>query len=140
MTFEDLKDLFTKYRYAEKNLTRLRRAVANVESDIANIRSALASVGMPHNPNNAGTPTERLLIKLEQVRAKYFTAMEEYMQAEDNLTAAFWQAQLTEEERDIIIDSYVYRKPAWKIATETNYAERTIRRRRKSAMEKLQKK
>lgn len=139
MTFDELKDLFMRYRYAEKNLSRLRRAVADIESDIANIGSALANIGMPRNPTT-DTATERLIDKLDRVKTKYLEAMEKYLTAEDELTTAFWEADLTEEERDIIIDSYVYRKPAWKIAQERSYSDSTIERRLRRARKKILKK
>jgi FixJ family two-component response regulator len=91
---------------------------------------------MPHG-GNSEPKIERLTDKLLEVEQKYITAIETFMTAEDRLADAFQIADLTAEEKDVLIDAYVNGKPAWKTAQELGWSDRTVKRRKCKAIEKL---
>jgi DNA-binding NarL/FixJ family response regulator len=136
MTREDLKKIFYEYKNAERKLRGLRNRLAEIRSDYSALSSALSNVGMPHG--GSGEPKiERLTDKLLEVEKRYITAIETFMTAEDRLHEAFAIADLTTEERDVLIDAYVNGKPAWKTAQEMGWSDRTVKRRKHKAIEKL---
>lgn len=136
MTREELKTIFYEYKNAERKLRGLRNRLAEIRSDYSALSSALSNVGMPHG--GSGEPKiERLTDKLLEVEKRYITAIETFMTAEDRLADAFQIADLTAEERDVLIDAYVNGKPAWKTAQEMGWSDRTVKRRKHKAIEKL---
>lgn len=136
MTREELKTIFYEYKNAERKLRGLRNRLAEIRSDYSALSSALSNVGMPHG--GSGEPRiERLTDKLLEVEQKYITAIETFMTAEDRLADAFQIADLTAEEKDVLIDAYVNGKPAWKTANEMGWSDRTVKRRKHKAIEKL---
>lgn len=136
MTREELKTIFYEYKNAERKLRGLRNRLAEIRSDYSALSSALSNVGMPHG--GGGEPKiERLTDKLLEVEKRYITAIETFMTAEDRLADAFQIADLTAEEKDVLIDAYVNGKPAWKTAQEMGWSDRTVKRRKHKAIEKL---
>ena len=136
MTREELKTIFYDYKNAERKLRGLRNRLAEIRSDYSALSSALSNVGMPHG--GSGEPKiERLTDKLLEVEKRYITAIETFMTAEDRLADAFQIADLTAEERDVLIDAYVNGKPALKTAQELGWSDRTVKRRKHKAIEKL---
>ena len=136
MTREELKTIFYEYKNAERKLRGLRNRLAEIRSDYSALSSALSNVGMPHG--GGGEPKiERLMDKLLETYKKYITALETFMTAEDRLADAFQIADLTAEEKDVLIDAYVNGKPAWKTANEMGWSDRTVKRRKHKAIEKL---
>lgn len=136
MTREELKTIFYEYKNAERKLRGLRNRLAEIRSDYSALSSALSNVGMPHG--GSGEPKiERLTDKLLEVEKRYITAIETFMTAEDRLADAFQIADLTAEEKDVLIDAYVNGKPAWKTAQEMGWSERTVERRKTNARRKL---
>ena len=136
MTREELKTIFYEYKNAERKLRGLRNRLAEIRSDYSALSSALSNVGMPHG--GSGEPKiERLTDKLLEVEKRYITAIETFMTAEDRLADAFQIADLTAEEKDVLIDAYVNGKPAWKTAQEMGWSERTVERRKTNARKKL---
>lgn len=136
MTREDLKKIFYEYKNAERKLRGLRNRLAEIRSDYSALSSALSNVGMPHG--GGGEPKiERLTDKLLEVEKRYITAIETFMTAEDRLADAFQIADLTAEEKDVLIDAYVNGKPAWKTAQEMGWSEPTIKRKRRKAIGKM---
>lgn len=137
MTREELKDVFYKYKFAEKNLKILRNRLAELRMDMTAISSALGNIGMPSGGGTNSPKIERITDKLLEVEKRYLTAIETFMTAEDRLHEAFAVADLTQEERNVIIDAYIYGKPAWKIANEMGWSDRTVERRKTNARKKL---
>lgn len=136
MTREELKTIFYEYKNAERKLRGLRNRLAEIRSDYSALSSALSNVGMPHG--GGGEPKiERLTDKLLEVEQKYIKAIETFMTAEDRLADAFQIADLTAEEKEVLIDAYVNGKPAWKTAQEMGWSDRTVKRRKHKAIEKL---
>ena len=136
MTREELKTIFYEYKNAERKLRILRNRLAEIRSDYSALSSALSNVGMPHG--GSGEPKiERLTDKLLEIEKRYITAIETFMTAEDRLADAFQIADLTAEEKDVLIDAYVNGKPAWKTAQEMGWSERTVERRKTNARRKL---
>ena len=136
MTREELKTIFYEYKNAERKLRGLRNRLAEIRSDYSALSSALSNVGMPHG-GTSEPKIERLTDKLLEVEKRYITAIETFMTAEDRLADAFQIADLTAEEKDVLIDAYVNGKPAWKTANEMGWSDRTVKRRKHKAIEKL---
>ena len=136
MTREELKDVFYKYKFAEKNKNILRNRLAEIRMDMTAISSALGNIGMPSGGSNS-PKIERITDKLMEIVKRYIAAIETFMTAEDRLHEAFAVADLTQEERNVIIDAYIYGKPAWKIANEMGWSDRTVERRKTNARKKL---
>lgn len=136
MTREELKTIFYEYKNAERKLRGLRNRLAEIRSDYSALSSALSNVGMPHG-GTSEPKIERLTDKLLEVEKRYITAIETFMTAEDRLADAFQIADLTAEEKDVLIDAYVNGKPAWKTAQEMGWSERTVERRKTNARRKL---
>lgn len=136
MTREDLKKIFYEYKNAERKLRGLRNRLAEIRSDYSALSSALSNVGMPHG-GTSESKIERLTDKLLEVEKRYITAIETFMTAEDRFADAFQIADLTAEEKDVLIDAYVNGKPAWKTAQEMGWSDRTVKRRKHKAIEKL---
>ena len=136
MTREELKTIFYEYKNAERKLRGLRNRLAEIRSDYSALSSALSNVGMPHGVANE-PKIERLTDKLLEIEKRYITAIETFMTAEDRLADAFQIAGLTAEEKDVLIDAYVNGKPAWKTAQELGWSDRTVKRRKHKAIEKL---
>ena len=136
MTREELKTIFYEYKNAERKLRGLRNRLAEIRSDYSALSSALSNVGMPHG--GSGEPKiERLTDKLLEIEKRYITAIDTFMTAEDRLADAFQIADLTAEEKEVLIDAYVNGKPAWKIANDMGWSDRTVKRRKHKAIEKL---
>lgn len=136
MTREELKTIFYEYKNAERKLRILRNRLAEIRSDYSALSSALANIGIPHG-GTSEPKIERLTDKLLEVEKRYITAIETFMTAEDRLADAFKIADLTAEEKDVLIDAYVNGKPAWKTAQEMGWSERTVERRKTNARRKL---
>lgn len=136
MTREELKTIFYEYKNAERKLRGLRNRLAEIRSDYSALSSALSNVGMPHG-GTSEPKIERLTDKLLEIEKKYIMAIETFMTAEDRLADAFQIADLTAEEKDVLIDAYVNGKPAWKTAQEMGWSDRTVKRRKYKAIEKL---
>ena len=137
MTREELKEVFYKYKFAEKNKNILRNRLVELRMDMTAISSALGNIGMPSGGGENSPKIERIADKLMEVEKRYLTAIETFMTAEDRLHEAFAVADLTAEERDVLIESYMNGKPAWKVAMDIGWSERTVKRRRINAVKKL---
>ena len=139
MTIEEVKNLFYNYKNANRKLKCLRQRLTELREDMSAIKSSMGGSGMPNGKGENNPKIERMLDKVLEVEKRYLDSIDEYMQAEDRLSDAFTLADLTEEERDVLIDSYLNFKPAWKTALDMGWSERTIKYRKKSAINKLSK-
>lgn len=137
MTIEDLKKLFYEYKNSDRKRKGLRRRLAEIKEDMTAISSALGNVGMPSNHSSNDPKIERLMDKAREVEKRYLAAIDEYMTAEDRLAEAFNMASLTEEEKEVLIESYLIGRPVWKIANEMGWSERTIKNRKRWAVKKI---
>lgn len=137
MTINEVKDLFYKYKNAERTLRLLRNRLRELREDMSTLASSMGKADMPSVKGENCPKIERMLDKVLQVEQRYLFALDSYMLAEDNLADAFNTADLTAEERDVLIESYMNGKPAWKVAMDIGWSERTVKRRRINAVKKL---
>ena len=123
-------------RAAKRRANAIKARIADIESDAESINSALSNSGVSGGAMRSRV--EELAIKIESEREKHIAALETYFALEDKLSEAL--DTLDPIERDVIIGCYLDGKTNWKVAQELGYEERTIRRKKNRAIEKISKK
>ena len=137
MTINEVKDLFYKYKNSERSLRVLRNRLRELREDMTTLASSMGNVGMPSVKGSNDPKLERMLDEVLEVEKRYLNAIDEFMLAEERLADAFNTADLTSEEKDVLVESYMNGKPAWKVAMDIGWSERTVKRRRINAVKKL---
>ena len=137
MTINEVKDLFYRYKNSEKSVRMLRNRLRELREDMTTLASPMGNVGMPSVKGSNDPKIERMLDKALEVEKRYLCALDEFMLAEDRLADAFNTADLTAEDKGVLIESYMNGKPAWKVAMDIGWSERTVKRRRINAVKKL---
>lgn len=135
MTFEEAKRLLIDLRAARRRANAIKNRIADLEGDRDSIQSALAG-GMPHG-NAFYSRVESLAVRIETEREKHMAALQAYFDIEDKLAAAV--GLLDPVEQDIIIGCYMDCRYNWQIAQDMEIDERTVRRRKNKAIEKISK-
>ena len=135
MTFEETKALLLDMRAAKRRANAIKARIADLESDRDSIQSALNG-GMPHW-NGFYSRVEDLALRIETERERHMAALEVYFQLEDKLAAVIDLLDPTEQE--IILGCYLYGRFNWQLAQNLEVDERTIRRKKNRAIEKISK-
>ena len=136
MTYLEVRNLLADMRAAKRRANAINARIADIESDAESINSALSNSGVSGGAMRSRV--EELAIKIESEREKHIAALETYFALEDKLSEAL--DTLDPIERDVIIGCYLDGKTNWKVAQELGYEERTIRRKKNRAIEKISKK
>lgn len=136
MTYLEVRSLLADMRAAKRRANAIKARIADIESDAESINSALNNSSVSGGAMRSRV--EELAIKIESEREKHIAALETYFALEDKLSAAL--DFLDPIERDVIIGCYLDGKTNWKVAQELGYEERTIRRKKNRAIEKISKK
>lgn len=136
MTYLEVRNLLADMRAAKRRANAIKARIADIESDAESINSALSNSGVSGGAMRSRV--EELAIKIESEREKHIAALETYFALEDKLSEAL--DTLDPIERDVIIGCYLDGKTNWKVAQELGYEERTIRRKKNRAIEKISKK
>ncbi|MCM1237741.1 MAG: hypothetical protein NC489_47365 [Ruminococcus flavefaciens] len=134
MTFEEAKSLLSDMRAAKRRANAIKARIADLESDYASIQSALKGNGMPSG-NTVGSRVEELALRVETEREKHMAALEKYFALEDKLASAI--DMLEPMEREVILAFYLDGKPNWKVGESVGLEERTVRRRKRKAIQKI---
>lgn len=134
MTFDEAKALLLDMRAAKRRANAIKRRVVELESDYDSIQSALSGEGMPHG-SAIVSRTEQLALRVASEREKHLQALEAYFAIEDKLAAAIESLNPTEQE--IIICCYQEGKLHWQICEELNYSDKSIRRIKNKAIQKV---
>ena len=133
MTYEEAVKLLMQLRCKRAIVNRLRARIEEVRQDYSAIASGLSGIGSKNA--DCMTKAEMLVDKVLEVQKRYETALNEFLELESRLYDNFYD--LNEEERYVVLESYMSGKPAWKIGNELGYSERTIKRRRVNAIKKI---
>lgn len=133
MTFEETRALLLDLRAAKRRANAIKARLSDLESDAESINSALNG-GMPSG-NIMRSRVEELALRIESEREKHIAALEAYFLIEDQLSEAL--ETLDPIERDVIIGCYMDGKSNWKVAQSIGYEERTIRRKKSKAIQKI---
>ena len=136
MTYLEVRNLLADMRAAKRRANAIKARIADIESDAESINSALSNSGVSGGAMRSRV--EELAIKIESEREKHIAALETYFALEDKLSEAL--DTLDPIERDVIIGCYLDGKTYWNVAKELGFEERTIRRKKNRAIEKISKK
>ena len=132
MTFDELKNTLLNLRKQRRHLDVLAERVKQCEADAASLSSPLGRENTPVKSSSSESVTERAAIRLYNAHILYEKALSDYMELEQELSSLL--PLLTEEEQDIIMDSYVFGTPAWKMAEKYFCSERDIYRKRQKIL------
>ena len=135
MTFDETKALLLDMRAAKRRANSIKKRIVDLESDRDSIQSALNG-GMPHG-NEFYSRVESLAIRIETEREKHIQALEAYFALEDKLAEVV--KMLDPIEQDVIIGCYMDGKCNWQVGVDIGYDERTVRRYKNSAIQKMSK-
>ncbi len=134
MTFEEARNLLAQMRAAKRRANMLKARIADLESDAESIRSALGGEGFPTG-SSIRSRVEELAIRIETEREKHMAALEEYFAIEDKLSSAI--DTLSSDEKEIILMFYLDGKRNWQIGQDIGFDERTVRRYKRKAIQKI---
>lgn len=133
MTFEEAKSLLMDMRAAKRRANAIKARIADLESDADSISSALNNSGIVGGEMRSRV--EQLAIKVETEREKHVAALEAYFALEDKLAVAIDTLEPTEKE--IIIGCYMDGKCNWQVGKTVGLEERTVRRYKRKAIQKI---
>lgn len=134
MTFEEAKCLLNNLRSKKRRVRAIRSRIAELNSDAGMLRSSLGGDGMPHGTDITDT-TAQLALRIAEMREKFECAIEECFVIEDRLAAVI--NTMSEDEQYIIIECYMSGKSIWKVSEEMGYCDRTVKRKKRQAIEKI---
>ncbi len=139
MTFTDTEEMLKSLRALGARVARHRHRIKNINEDFACINSALGGDGTPHAPSYSGNPKmENLINKLHKEEQEHLKALDELFAMEDKLSQAI--NTLSPEEQDVIIGMYMDRFSVNKLVRTLYMGQKTIYRRRNSAIKKISEK
>lgn len=133
MTYEEARDLLSDMRAAKRRANAIKARIADIESDAESIQSALNNSGVSGGAMRSRV--EELALKIETEREKHMAALEAYFALEDKLAEVI--DTLEPIERDVILGCYLDGKPNWKVGDDIGYSPETVKRRKRSAIEKI---
>ena len=136
MTFEETKQLLRMLWSRRKQVDAIQERIDLFRKDYGSIQSMLG--GDVVSGGVLTSKVETLALRVLSEQEKYMKALERYFEIEDKLKDAI--DELTGEEQEIIIESYMQGYPDWRIGQTLNYSVETIKRRRKGAIYKISKK
>lgn len=133
MTYEEARNLLADMRAAKRRANAIKARIADIESDAQSISSALNNSGV--SGGIMRSRVEDLALKVETEREKHMAALEAYFALEDKLAAAI--DTLEPLEKEIILAFYLDGKPNWKVGEAVGLEERTVRRYKRKATQKI---
>ena len=137
MTFEEVRKLLQSLGAMRKHIDTLYEKLKRCEADRGNLTSPFGKSNTPTQGNgeSVSSVVERSAERVLKAQAEYEKAFSKYMELEDKLSAVV--ANLDVEEQDVIIECYMHGLPAWKVANKLYLSEKTILRRKRSAIDKI---
>ncbi len=133
MTFEEAKKLLSDMRAAKRRANAIKARIADIESDYASIQSSLGGDGT--HGGITQSRVEQLALRVQEEREEHIRALETYFALEDKLSDAL--DTLEPIERDIIIGCYMDGKCNWQVGELVGLEERTVRRHKRKALQKI---
>ena len=136
MTFEETKQLLRMLWSRRKQVDAIQERINTYRADYGCINSMLG--GEVVSGGALTSKTEMLALKVLTEQEKYIKALERYFEIEDKLKDAI--DELTNEEQEIIIESYMQGYPDWRIGQNVGYCREQVNRIKVKAIRKISKK
>lgn len=136
MTFEETKQLLRTLWSRRKQVDAIQERIDLFRKDYGSIQSMLGGDVVSGGVFTSKVETLALRVLAEQ--DKYMKALERYFEIEDKLKDAI--DELTGEEQEIIIESYMQGYPDWKIGQNVGYCREQVNRIKVKAIRKLSRK
>lgn len=136
MTFEEARSLLNSLRAKKRRVQAIRNRITELNSDAGMLQSSLGGDGMPHGTDIRDS-TAQLALRIAEMRERFEAALDECFAIEDRLAETV--NTLSDDEQYIIIECYMSGKSIWKVSEEMGYCDRTVKRKKRQAIEKIAK-
>ena len=135
MTLDELNRFLKTLKSTRGRLERILEYVKQIQADVTAINSVLSGEN-GGSGSGSHSKVENGAIRLYEAQERYQRELEKYYAMEDKLNTVM-NADLNDEERDIIVSHYILRRSFQRIAREQHFDERTIFRKLKGAKQKI---